>query len=178
MAFWYIFIFLAYSQISSTYPIYLLSYHGVVSGHFSRFMLINIAVVLFLQFFVPFLDRKFGTGKIAMLGGISLAIGLCLILFNTSTVVALSFVIWSVGEILFFGVSPVYIKRFSLLNGSDSLRFSSKFYMMYYLAKMFGPIVGSYVYIHSVHQWVILETAIIAIISGLVMFIVFNKIKK
>ena len=133
-------------QTISAYPMYLFHHYGIGSSLFSRLMLINILLVLTLQFFVPLLERVMSIHLIAAVGILLMGFGMAVVAFHFHYSIILSFIVWSVGEIMIFGAAPVYIKIFAGADDNKSLQYSTCFYFLSYLAKMIGPFIGGILY--------------------------------
>lgn len=149
VAMWLLGVFIGYYiffQVISTYAVYLHVYYHVDSSVFSRLMLINVFMVLVFQFVAPLLEKRMSIHAISALGVVLMGLGISMIVFHSPVLVPVSFVIWSVGEIFFMGMTPVYIKIFSQGNEESSLKYSSYYFTAFYLAKMVGPMIGSYCY--------------------------------
>ncbi len=171
---WGITIFLGtaiFFQTISVYPMYLHDYYGIDTALFGRLMLINIFMVLAFQFVAPLVERKLGIHFISALGMGIMSVGIGMVLFHSFSIVILSFVIWSIGEIFYLGMITVYIKMFSINDPQKSLIYSSYYFFLFYLGKTLGPILGSLAYVHLQDKNIALIVIIIIGLLGMLPFL-------
>ncbi|MBV9576932.1 MAG: hypothetical protein JO149_09950 [Gammaproteobacteria bacterium] len=148
---WMIAVFLSYViffQTISTQPIYLNDYVGITANHFSRLIIINVVIVITLQFVTPLLEKYLTISAISAIGTILIGIGLVFVIVHSYTFVIASVIIWSIGEIFLLGVTPIYAKVFAGNSKEKNLQYSSNYYAACYLGKIIGPLGGSFLYSH------------------------------
>ena len=89
--------------------------------------------------------------------------------------------IWSIGEILLLGVTPIYAKIFSGNNKEKNLLYSSNYYAALYLGKLIGPLAFSFCYSEfAMHKSLLLLILILSIIVMICFYhlgLVLNKAK-
>ncbi len=171
---WGIGIFLGtaiFFQTISVYPIFLHDHYGMGSSLFSRLMLINVFMVLIFQFIAPYFEKRLSIHTLSALGMLIMGIGIGLVLVHSFNIVILSFILWSIGEIFYMGMVPVYSKIFAAGDEQSSLQYSSYYYFLFYLGKMVGPIVGSFAYAQLEDKSLALVGIIILACVGTVPFI-------
>lgn len=157
---------MVFFQTISTYPIYLQDYARIDTAHFSRLMMLSVILVLTIQFVTPILEKKVSISTISFIGVIFIGLGISMVLLNHEMAIISSVVIWSIGEILLLGVTPIYAKLFAGENKEKNLQYSSNYYSIFYLGKIIGPVVGSYFYSAGFQELTIISILGVSVFAG------------
>jgi len=162
------------SQLSTTYSIYLRESMPKLGIHaFSIFFALNTCLIVLFQNLL--VNRFANSNQLFMIGIGSLLIGLGMFILNftfSMTIVLLSCLIYSSGEMIFFSM----IQLFCYQQGSEEKKGRSlgTYRMIYASSRFIGPAVGGsiYFYLGSSVLWY-LSGAV-----GLMFFLICNHYKK
>ena len=136
-------------------------------------------MVVAFQFILPTLESRFGLTMLSVAGTFFIGFGLWSLVFHITFMPVVSVILWSIGEILVFGIIPVYIKVFSRGQPEKEEKFSSMYYSTYYLSRCIGPVIGSAIYQSVSVKSLYLDCIfILAIASGVVFFILASRTSK
>ncbi|MCL1127409.1 MFS transporter [Shewanella surugensis] len=142
--------YIIFFQTISAYPVYLQNYAGVSAKQFSQYMILSTVIIFTLQFISPLLERKYSKNLLSMLSVVLVFLGIWMVtLGNMTMIIVMSVVIWSIGEIFVLGVTPLYAKVFSQGCSQKNLSYNSAYYMVCYIGKAVGPVVGSAIMANS-----------------------------
>jgi MFS family permease len=136
---------LAFSQIFSTYGLYLKSAAGLAESRIGALIAINTAMIVVLQMPLTHATDHLSRTRVTALGAAFLGLGLALTPFSGSTLwLAGTVVVWTVGEML---TLPVLTTLVSLrASASAQGRYQGLFSMSYSLGITVGPVVGTRLY--------------------------------
>jgi MFS family permease len=101
---------LVYSQMNTTFPVYLKENSGIGEAQYGQLMALNAVMVVLLQFPITRIIDRYGRMQMMALGTFLYALGFGLIGFvGTLSLFASSAVIWTLGEMVIAPVSTVLV---------------------------------------------------------------------
>jgi MFS family permease len=101
---------IAYSQMSTTFPVYLKENSGIGEAQYGQLIALNATMVVLLQFPITKIASRYGRMQMMALGAFLYALGFGVIGFiDTLPLFASSVVIWTLGEIVTGPVSTVLV---------------------------------------------------------------------
>ncbi len=162
---------IAYMQYLTTLPIFLHYNYSINTAQFSHLLLINIAIVILFQNLVPQIASVISTRYVSVMGVLLIGISFTMVALSKNLMI-LSFILWSLGDILFFGVSQAYIKLFSQTDANLNGYFSALYYAGYFGAKMLAALIGGFLYHHTGGSFVLFFAFVTSIFSGMIFFMI------
>jgi predicted MFS family arabinose efflux permease len=142
---WSLALCLAFFQLLSTWPVYLVEHHGVGERAIGGLFAFNcLLVVLFEMVLMQWAEDRDRTRLIAF-GALFICAGLSLLPFGTGLAWAtLTVVVWSVGEMLALPLLNAVVVEHAPDRGSG--RYIGAYTMVFSGAMIVAPVVGSTVY--------------------------------
>ena len=143
-----LFVALIFSQLRTTYPLYLNTFYHLDADLFSSLFIINtLMIVLFQMIILNFLSR-FNPILIAGIGTFFIGLGVGLIFLGSSYIFALFLCsVWTLGEILFFSTIQVVIYNHAHKNNKG--KHMGAYQSVIALGNVFGPITGGWMYSYN-----------------------------
>ncbi len=136
---------LVFAQIRAPYALYLQSITKLSKQQFSNLFLLNSIVIILLQ--VPFskILSKYSEKLILALGALLIGIGmLILIVTHTYIIAAISALMWTLGEILFFSTMQTYM--YERMPEGYKGKSMGIYQLIYSTSNIIGPSLGMFIY--------------------------------
>jgi predicted MFS family arabinose efflux permease len=138
---------LVFSQIFSTYSLYLKQVAGLIESRIGPLFAVNTGLIVLLQMQLTHGTERFSRTRLAALGALLLGAGLASIPLAGGNVFALAatVVVWTFGEML---TLPLFTTMVSLRASAGSQgRYQGLWTMSYSLGVTFGPMAGTWIYV-------------------------------
>lgn len=136
---------LIFSQLRSSYPIYLNQVYHLSQFEFSTLFLFNMILIFLLQ--VPITNRlsRISEELIIGTGSILTGFGMFLLIFSTTYFNAfISAILWTLGQILFYSTMQAYI--YFLADNTHKGKAMGIYQSIAYGTNIIGPIGGTWIY--------------------------------
>lgn len=136
---------IVFFQLLSTYPKYLNEHVGINEFQLGILMAINTLIIVAVEMLLIHMVRNLSILKLVAWGSLFSCLGFGLLPFGTGFVfVALTVVIWTIGEMLAMPFAAVYVAGRS--NNSNRGRYMGPYVTCYSTALIIAPIAGMWIY--------------------------------
>jgi len=138
-------VFVLFSQLRSTYPLYLSNSFGIDAQFYSYLFLLNTILIVFLE--VPLLSalKNCDQHLVFVMGGLAIALSLFILPFwHSYFLVLISCLLWTFGEMLAFSTALTLF--YEKATPENKGKYLGAYQLLFSASRMFGPLAGAWVY--------------------------------
>lgn len=159
----YLITVLVFTQMRSTYPIYLKEFYKANPHTFSSLYFLNSLIIIVIE--VPLLTylTKIKQHILAAFGSLFICMGFAILPFsNNPDFIYLSCIFWSLGEILFY---PTMLNLMLNTIKSNHARYTGIYQSIYSLAVLLSPVFGTTLYQFHQGEWLWIICGIFGVLT-------------